>query len=134
MLRFGIAPYLECSSKGDTRFSAFHAKVDGVAIETLYQRYKKFDDGTTGLDWRAAKGRLPTNIDACRAYYSELWDRYIADNPALLRVLLESPGLSDIFGQAGHACQAEELWRIREKARKRRDRQGGRVSDPKGRD
>ena len=26
MLRFGEAPYLECSSRGDARFSAFHAE------------------------------------------------------------------------------------------------------------
>lgn len=114
MFRIGQAPYLECSSKGDKRFSAFYAKVDGVSIETLYQRYKKFDDGTTGLDWRAAKGRVPTNIEECRVYYAELWDRYISDNPDLQQVLIESSGLSDIFGQPGHACQAEELWRIRE--------------------
>lgn len=115
MLRFGVAPYLECSSKGDKRFSAFYALVDGISIETRYQGYKKFDDGTTGLDWRVAKGKLPTNIEACRVYYSELWDRYIADNPILQQILIDSSGLSDIFGQSGHACQAEELWRIREK-------------------
>ena len=117
MLRFGVAPYLECSSRGDKRFSAFYARIDGVSIETLYQRYKKFDDGVTGLDWRTAKGMLPSNICDCRRYYSELWDKYISDNPGLLRILIESSGLSDIFGQAGHACQAEELWRIREKAK-----------------
>jgi hypothetical protein len=114
MFKIGQPPYLECSSKGDKRFSAFYAKVDGIPIEILYQRYKKFEDGTTGLDWRAAKGRVPTNIEECRVYYSELWDRYISDNPELQQILIESSGLSDIFGQPGHACQAAELWRIRE--------------------
>lgn len=114
MFKIGQAPYLECSSKGDKRFSAFYAKVDGISIETLYQRYKKFEDGTTGLDWRAAKGRIPINIEECRVYYSELWDRYISDKPELQQILIESSGLSDIFGQPGHVCQAAELWRIRE--------------------
>jgi hypothetical protein len=45
--------------------------------------------------------------------YSVLWDEYIAENPHLLSVLTESTGLQDLFGQAGHACQATELWRIR---------------------
>lgn len=31
----------------------------------------------------------------------------------LLRVIRAYPGLSDIFGQPGHVCQATELWRIR---------------------
>jgi hypothetical protein len=31
--------------------------------------------------------------------------------------LKHAPGLSDMFGQVGHACQAEELWRIRNAAR-----------------
>jgi len=35
------------------------------------------------------------------------------ENPELLDVLKNTNGLSDIFGQQGHACQAEELWRIK---------------------
>ena len=115
MFKIGQAPYLECSSKGDKRFSAFYAKVDGISIETLYQRYKKFEDGTTGLDWRAAKGRIPINIEECRVYLLLNYgiDTY-QTNPELQQVLIESSGLSDIFGQPGHVCQAAELWRIRE--------------------
>lgn len=113
MIRFGVEPYLECSSKGDKRFSAFYATVDGASIESLYQAYKKFQDGTTGLDWRSAKGKKPVNINECRKYYSELWDAYIKNHPELHQVLIEASGLSDIFGKANSACQAEELWRIR---------------------
>jgi hypothetical protein len=45
MLRFGHPPYLECSSRGDKRFSAFYAKPssgNGKSIEELYQASKKF--------------------------------------------------------------------------------------------
>jgi hypothetical protein len=113
MIKHGEAPYLECSSKGDKRFSAFHAKVSGRSIEDRYQASKVFEDGTTGLSWREAKGRLPVNMDYCRRYYSWLWDEYIIANPSLLKVLREATGLSDTFGQEGHVCQATELWRIR---------------------
>ena len=113
MIRHGEPPYLECSSKGDRRFSAFYARVDGKSIEELYQSFKVFQDGTTGLTWREAKGKKPVNIEECRRYYSQLWDRYIADNPALLDILIDATGVSDVFGQEGSACQATELWRIR---------------------
>lgn len=118
MIRHGTAPFLECSSKGDRRFSAFSARLRvcyGNSIENLYQGAKIFADGSTGLDWRTAKGKLPANIDDVRAYYSALWDAYIIENPHLIPVLVATTGLSDIFGQPGSACQATELWRIRGK-------------------
>jgi hypothetical protein len=70
-------------------------------------------DGSTDLSWREAKGKRAVNADEVRALYSVLWDEYIAVNPRLLSVLTNSTGLQDLFGQAGRACQATELWRIR---------------------
>ena len=113
MLRFGQAPFLECSSKGDKRFSAFYARVNGQSIEVQYQAAKVFDDGATGLTWRQAKGRKAVNMAECAALYDQLWLQYIRENPHLLQKLRAASGLSDIFGQAGHCCQAEVLWRIR---------------------
>lgn len=115
MIRHGIAPYLECSSRGDKRFSAFHARVYryGGTIESIYQSKKIFEDGSTGLSWREAKGRRAVNHGECAAWYAHLWDQYIYENPDLLVVLRAASGLSDIFGQPGHCCQATELWRIR---------------------
>lgn len=115
MIRHGVAPYLECSSRGDRRFSAFNAIVIryGGTIETLYQARKRFADGSTGLNWREAKGRKAVNQDECAVWYAHLWDQYIYENPGLLDLLRSASGLSDIFGQAGHCCQATELWRIR---------------------
>lgn len=113
MIRHGIAPFLECSSRGDKRFSAFFARVNGRSIEDQYQAAKRFADGSTGLTWREAKGKPPVNVVEVRTLYSALWDQYITEHPELLPVLLSASGLSDMFGQPGHACQATELWRIR---------------------
>ena len=117
MIKHGEAPYLECSSRGDKRFSAFYARLkahDNKSIEEIYQACKVFEDGSTGLTWRQAKGRKPVNIDEVSRLYSYLWDMYIIENPELLQVLLDASGVSDMFGQKGHQCQATELWRIRQ--------------------
>ena len=117
MIKPGEAPYLECSSRGDKRFSAFYARLkiyDNRSIEEIYQARKVFEDGSTGLTWRQAKGRKPVNIDEVRRLYSYLWDMYIIENPELLQVLLDASGVSDMFGQKGHQCQATELWCIRQ--------------------
>lgn len=116
MIRHGSAPFLECSSRGDRRFSAFYARIkarSGRSIEEIYQSAKIFEDGSTGLTWREAKGRRAVNQPECAEIYSRLWDEYISENPSLIDILRAASGLSDIFGQAGHCCQATELWRIR---------------------
>lgn len=119
MIRHGVAPFLECSTKGDRRFSAFAARIKSLnnrSIEEMYQAYKIFEiDGKTvsKLSWREAKGKKAINQEDCNKWYSELWDKYIQENPELKQVLKNASGLSDIFGQPGHCCQATELWRIR---------------------
>lgn len=116
MLKVGTAPYYECSSKGDKRFSAFYARLNclgGKSIEDVYQASKIFEDGSTGLHWREAKGKKPVNVEEVRKLYSELWDEYFKENPELVDVIIDKSGFSDIYGQAGHACQAEEVWRIK---------------------
>lgn len=119
MVRHGVAPFLECSSAGDRRFSAFYARVrgrGGLTIETIYQAAKVFRNGDTGLSIEEAKGFRPINHKEVAALYGVLWDEYIAENPDLLPVLVEAAGLSDRFGRRGGVCQATELWRIREAA------------------
>ena len=115
MIRIGNPPYLECSSKGDKRFSAFYAKVNGKSIEEHYQAAKVFPDGSTGLSWRKAKGRKPVNIKEVTILYKDLWKQYLDKNPALVRGLIQAKGLSDIFGQKDHNCQALVLWELRTK-------------------
>lgn len=116
MIRHGEAPFLECSSRGVKTLSAFHARVKrfgGKSIEEIYQSAKVFADGSTGLSCSEAKGRQATNMDEVHSLYSQLWDAYIAENPTLLEAITLASGLSDMFGQPGHCCQATELWRIR---------------------
>jgi hypothetical protein len=52
MIQHGTAPFLECSSRGDRRFSAFAARIKSrgnKSIEEIYQAAKRFEDGSTGL-------------------------------------------------------------------------------------
>ena len=119
MIRVGSPPYLECSSKGDRRFSAFYAHIrarEGKSIEQIYQAAKVFPDGRTGLSWREAKGRKAVNAAECAELYDRLWEEYLDENPELLPVLRAASGLSDLFGQPGHCCQALSLWKIRNAA------------------
>lgn len=116
MVRHGEAPFLECSSGGDRRFSAFWARLrsrDGRSIEDIYQSAKVFADGRTNLNWQAAKGKRPVNEAEVRKLYATLWDEYIEENPHLKEVLVKAKGLSDRYGRPGGVCQATELWRIR---------------------
>lgn len=116
MIKCGTAPYLECSSKGDKRFSAFYAKIrykNNQSIETLYQAYKVFEDGITNLSVAEAKGKKAINQEQACKYYSELWDMYFLENPELLDVIKEHTGFSDMFGRPGSCCQATEIFRIR---------------------
>lgn len=115
MIRHGEPPYLECSSRGDRRFSAFYAQptiLDGMSIEEAYQGLKVFEDGVTGLDWREAKGRRPINIAECETFYRFWWKEWVREQD-LLPVLQAATGLSDMYGQPGHVCQASILWQIR---------------------
>lgn len=116
MIQHGASPFLECSSRGERRLSAFSARIaarGGRSIEDVYQGAKIFADGSSGLGWRAAKGRNPVNREACSLLYASLWDEYIGEHPELLALLTAATGLADMFGQPGRCCQATELWRIR---------------------
>ena len=113
MVKCGVAPFLECSMAGDSRFSAFGAKIVGRPIEHYYQGAKVFEDGSSGLTWREAKGRKPVNIEEVSRLYEDLWRLYLSQNPELYEVLAAASGLSDKYGQSGHNCQATTLWKLR---------------------
>jgi len=118
MVKFGKEPFLECSSRGDKRLSAFFAYVNGKSIENTYQAAKKFADGSHSLTPKEAKLKQQTvqilNMEECKTLYVRLWRRYFAQNPELLKELVEGEynGFSDMFGQQGHMCQAEEIYKI----------------------
>lgn len=118
MIRHGEAPFLECSSKGDRRFSAFYATIrryQNATIEEIFQGSKVFEDGSTGLSIKAAKGRQAINQKELASLYTKLWQEYLEENPHLIQFITVATGLSDIFGQEGHCCQATELWLLRKK-------------------
>lgn len=116
MIKHGFPPYLECSSRGDKRFSAFFAKIrqrENKSIEVIYQAAKVFEDGSTGLTWDKAKGKLAVNQSEVNILYRRLWREFMQENPNLLPELMKATGMSDMFGQPGTVCQATELWNIR---------------------
>ena len=115
MLKRGSPPFLECSSRGDRRFSAFYARprsLGGKSIEEAYQAMKVFEGGRTGLHWRTAKGHRALNAAECAAAYERWWREWVEEQQ-LLPVLRAASGLSDMFGREGNVCQADVLWRIR---------------------
>jgi len=116
MQRFGEAPFLECSSKGDKRFSAFYARIKCMGnqtIEHIYQSAKIFPSGSKNYAVENRKGIRAENQEEVRELYRRLWHIYFRENPELVRVLIVQTGLCDIYGQKDHACQSEELWKIR---------------------
>ena len=112
-MKYGKPPFLECSTRGDKRFSAFYAIVNGKTIEDQYQSAKVFDDGSTGLHWKEAKGRKAVNATQCAILYENLWRQYISEHSQLLDVLKRATGLSDMFAKKGSVNQAQVLWKIR---------------------
>ena len=115
MVKRGKPPFLECSSIGDKNFSAFYARphsLNGASIEEAYQAMKIFANGQTGLSWREAKGKKAENQVECATAYEQWWREWV-DQMQLMQVLRNAPGLSDRFGQEGHVCQADVLWKIR---------------------
>lgn len=114
MVRIGKFPMLECSSKGDKRFSAFYARIRSLgnrSIEEIYQGSKIFADGSTGLSPREAKGKKAVNMDYCAKIYDKLWVIYLDENPELVKVLKEYKGYSDMFGRPGCQCQAVSIYK-----------------------
>lgn len=105
MIQSGRTGGYECSSKGDSRFSALYAKMpDGRTIEEWYQcDIKGYDIG--GRNWRAGKGRAPVfpyPQDHLWQMYLSLWRLWAIRNEELVLELLEharshNNKLSDCF-------------------------------------
>ncbi|AMN31342.1 DarT1-associated NADAR antitoxin family protein [Clostridium perfringens] len=118
---------LECSSKGDKRFSALYAKVkvNGVlnSIENHYQNSKVFKNNKgefiTYNDWKKGKGKkpiafliegylLPLNYGTM--FYNLLWYKYLKCNKELEKILEQYDYYSDLFRVKGaYVCQADVI-------------------------
>jgi len=113
---------LECSSKGDKRFSAFYAKVEVFgrydSIENHYQLSKRFGEDIPKT-WRDAKGKQPTHLcingfDYCikftESWYDLLWVKYLDANPNLVNIAKQFDDYHDIFkGKKSTVCQADTI-------------------------
>ncbi|MFC6455943.1 DUF6977 family protein [Paenibacillus vulneris] len=110
---------LECSSKGDKRFSAFYAKVKTWnkldSIENHYQLCKRFGDFKPS-SWKDAKGKQPTHIELngkqynlmyLSQWYKMLWVKYLDDNPELVEYAKGFDDFNDIFKGKSLNCQAD---------------------------
>lgn len=108
----------EVSTKGDKRFSALVAKVDGKTIEYHYQvNIKSYSSIKEG------KGKPPLNCTPMEAWlaYKKLWDKYLTPElEADLRVKAAGCMLTDIFanGPVSQARALAELLNERSEARK----------------
>lgn len=114
---------LECSSKGDIRFSAFGAKIHWngrlTAIEYIYQGAKRFDNENKQLNWREAKGKKPTHMHVngvdlpvtyLTAFYKALWRTYLDANPELVSFANTFDDFNDIFkSKKSLNCQADVI-------------------------
>ena len=118
----GQIKVLECSSKGDTRFSALSAKVlvngNLDTIENHYQLSKRFN-GLAPLDWRDAKGKQPTSFVVgdreiafmyLSQWYELLWCKYLDAHPELVEFASNYDDFSDRFrGKKTINCQADVI-------------------------
>lgn len=124
---------LECSSKGDKRFSAFYAKVEvfGVfdSIEVHYQGVKEFFDLGSGLlvkaqNWEEAKewqkkDRMPVRVningkilpfDFLTQFYKLLWVKFLDANAPLVEYAKQFDEFTDMFrGKKTMNCQADVI-------------------------
>lgn len=97
---------LECSSRGDKRFSAMYAKIGDETIEGVFQSRKLGANGRP-----VGKGRKPVyvlingerheDISLLSELYYALWHHYLTKRPRLIAVLEEYDGYTDMFDKSG---------------------------------
>lgn len=113
---------LECSSRGDSRFSALTAglTIAGVqdSIEGHYQKAKRFGSAPPPQSWRAGKGRRPTHfeflerpipLEYSRGFYDLLWIKYLDTHPELVAYAAQFTDFHDVFARPGRVSQAESI-------------------------
>ena len=110
---------LECSSRGDKRFSAFYANVNIKnrvnSIEYWYQNAKRTEDGKVpGKGKKVAYFINPFTYHRLPAseltnYYYTLWIRYFTQNPELLEYAKGFDTFTDMFRGKCINCQADVI-------------------------
>lgn len=109
---------LECSSKGDKRFSAFYANVCvfGISnsIENHYQNCKGFNDKTIikrkgkSPDYITIDGKI-LDVKYLTPFYKLLWVKYLDHNPSLVEYASQFDNFNDIFKGHSINCQADVI-------------------------
>jgi hypothetical protein len=125
-----VMSVLECSSKGDRRFSAFYAKVavhgEIASIEEHYQLCKRFGNEVPD-SVRSAKGRKPTHfalggkryhVKYLSAWYKLLWVKYLDEHPDLVAYASGFGDFSDMFKGRSVNCQADVIHQYVKEGRK----------------
>lgn len=112
---------LECSSRGDKRFSAMYARVqyEGVmdTIENHYQKVKR--DAYGHIPGKGKKvdhiivydAKLPPEY--LTQFYKFLWFSYFKKNMELIEVIHEYDTFSDMFRGHSINCQADIITDVR---------------------
>lgn len=112
---------LECSTKGDKRFSAFGARVTvwgkEDTIENHYQLAKRFGSYAP-TNWKDAKGKQVTHMELrgktydvryLSQWYKLLWMRYLDLNPDLVQYASQFDDFNDMFKGSSQNCQADVI-------------------------
>lgn len=120
---------LECSSKGDKRFSSLYAKVKVFgkydSIENHYQLCKRFGDYIPKT-WGDCKGRRPAHIHLngidmdikyLTPFYKLLWCKYLDKHPSLVEYAKQFDDFHDMFKGNSINCQADVIRQYVKKGR-----------------
>lgn len=107
---------LECSSRGDKRFSAFYArlkKFNGKSIEEIYQNSKRDENGNIPGKGRkvycmAWEGKY-YKPELLSRLYKYLWKVYFEENPNLLEYASKFDTFTDMFRGKCINCQADVI-------------------------
>ena len=121
---------LECSSKGDKRFSAFYAKIDVYgdydSIENHYQLSKRFGNEAPS-SWKDAKGKTPTHfhlkgfdvdINLLSQFYKVMWVKYLDEHQELVEYASQFDDFNDMFKGKSTNCQADVVKQYVKEGRK----------------
>ena len=108
---------LECSSKGDKRFSSFYAKVSFYgkvdSIENIYQSVKRDKNGN-----KVKKGQYVSYINInniildskyLTPFYKLLWVKYLDENLHLVSYAKQFDDYNDMFKGKSINCQADVI-------------------------
>lgn len=108
---------LECSSKGDKRFSAFYAKIEWngqmISIENIYQSVKRNSEGEPCKKGEPVEFLIINNEEFEPKYltpfYNWLWITYLDSHPDLVKIASTYDDYNDMFKGKSINCQADVI-------------------------